>query len=55
MHVHVFEPDWEAVINLSGPELREMIGGNERDARRALALVNENMAALITAWRTIHG
>ncbi len=55
IHVHVVAPDWEAVVNLSGSELCELIGGNERDARRALALVNEHMAVLLAAWRTIHG
>jgi hypothetical protein len=54
-HVHVVGPDWEAVINLIGIELREVYACTEPNARMALKLVRENSAALLAAWRRIHG
>ena len=54
-HVHVVGPDWEAVINLIGLELREAYSCTEPDARRALKLVAEHRDTLLAAWRQIHG
>ena len=54
-HVHVIGADWEAVVDMAGPELREIIGGNERDGRKAVNLVAENIDILLTAWRQYHG
>jgi hypothetical protein len=54
-HVHVIGPDWEVVINLAGLQVREIINGSDRDARRALQIVTENRAALLNAWRVTHG
>ena len=54
-HAHVVGPDWEAVINLIGIELREVYSCAEPDARRALRLVAENQGILLNAWRRIHG
>jgi hypothetical protein len=54
-HVHVIGPDWEVVINLVGLQVREIVFGDERDARRALQIVSDNRHALLNAWRTIHG
>ena len=48
-HVHVIGPDWEAVINLTGNELREVYSCTEPDARRALRLVSEKSG--YSAWR----
>ena len=53
-HVHVIGPDWEVVINLIGLEVREVIDGSDRDARRALRLVSDNRVTLLNAWRRIH-
>jgi Domain of unknown function (DUF4160) len=54
-HVHVVGPDWEAVINLLGIELREVYSCSEPDARRALRLVAEHRIILLDSWRRIHG
>ena len=53
-HVHVIGPDWEVVINLIGLEVREVIDGSDRDARRALRLVSDNRVTLLNAWRRVH-
>ncbi len=54
-HVHVVGPGWVVVINLIGLQLREVIGCNEREARRVLRLIAERRDALLEAWRQIHG
>jgi hypothetical protein len=54
-HVHVIGPGWVVVVNLLGPELREVIGCNEMEARRVLRLVAEYREALLEAWRRWHG
>ena len=44
------------VVNLHGPELREVVGPcSERDTRRVLALVAEHKVALLEGWRRFHG
>ena len=53
-HVHVIGPDWEVVINLIGLEVREVINGGEREARRALQFVSKNRLELLVAWRGFH-
>lgn len=57
-HVHVFG-DGQAKINLLGPagapELAWSVGMPRSEARRALKLVTEQQAALLTRWRQIHG
>ena len=58
-HVHLIGPGWAVVVKLAGPrgpEVREVVGPcSERDARRALDLTREHRAALLEAWRHIHG
>ena len=55
-HVHIIGPGWGVVVNLRGQVVREVIGPcSERDARRALDLAREHRAALLKAWRRIHG
>jgi hypothetical protein len=54
-HVHVIGPGWVVVINLNGPEVREVIGCNEHEAGRVLRLVAEHRSALMEAWRRLHG
>ena len=54
-HVHVIGPGWVVVVNLLGPEVREVIGSNEAEARRVLRLITERQAALLEAWRRYHG
>jgi len=54
-HVHVIGPGWVVVVNLLGPEMREVIGCNEPEARRVLRLVAEHRTALMEAWRRLHG
>lgn len=54
-HVHVIGPGWIVVVTLAGPEVREAIGCNEQDAKRALDLVADHRTALMEAWRRYHG
>jgi hypothetical protein len=54
-HVHVLGPDLEAVVVISGPQLRKLIGGGEPDARKALSLVAKHLRTLLAAWRQFHG
>ena len=55
-HVHAIGPGWAVVVNLHGPEVREVVGPcAERDARRVLGLARGHRAALLEAWRRIHG
>jgi hypothetical protein len=54
-HVHVIGPGWVVVINLLGPEVREVIGCNEREAGRILRLIADHQSALMEAWRRLHG
>jgi len=54
-HVHVLGPAWVLVINLLGPEVREAIGCDEREAGRVLRLVAGHREAVIDAWRRFHG
>lgn len=55
-HVHVIGPGWAVVVNLHGPELREILGPcSQRDARRVLNLVAEHGATLLEGWRRFHG
>jgi len=54
-HVHVVGPGWIVVVNLLGPEVREVIGCNEREAGRVLRLVADHQMALLEAWRRYHG
>ena len=55
-HGHVVGPGWAVVVDLHGPEVREVVGPcAERDVRRALDLAREHRAALLEAWRRIHG
>ena len=54
-HVHVIGPDWEVVVNLVGPQVREIMFGGDREARRAFDIVQENRTILMKAWRSIHG
>ena len=54
-HVHVIGPGWVVVVDLLGPEVREIIGCNEREARRVLRLVADRQMMLMEAWRRYHG
>lgn len=54
-HVHVFGPGWAVVVNLDGPQVRELVGPcSRRDARYVLNLTAEHGAALMAAWRRFH-
>jgi hypothetical protein len=54
-HVHVIGPGWVVVVNLLGPEVREVIGCREPDARRVLRVIDEHQTALMEAWKRYHG
>jgi len=54
-HVHVIGPGWVVVVDLLGPEVREVMGCSERETRRVLRLVADHKMALLEAWRRYHG
>lgn len=58
-HVHVIGDGCEAVFDLHAPagppELRENYGFSRADIRRMKRNLSANLAALIDAWRRIHG
>jgi len=58
-HVHVIGQSHEAVFTLSDPEcsvaIRENYGFSGRDLVRIRAVLEENLAALSSAWERIHG
>jgi hypothetical protein len=54
-HVHVLGPGWVAVVNLVGPEVREVLGCDDREARRVLRLITRHQEELLEAWRNFHG
>jgi len=54
-HVHVVGPGWVVVINLFGPEVREVINCDDRMARRALQLIAAHRRELMDAWNRFHG
>jgi hypothetical protein len=54
-HVHVLGPGWLALVNLNGPQVREAIGCDERQANRILRVIIEHSDVLLRAWRRFHG
>jgi len=58
-HVHVIGNHHEAVYELSArmnsAVLRENYGFSSRDLVRIQGVLNENLAALVSAWESIHG
>ena len=54
-HVHVIGPGWVVVVDLVHRTVREVIGCNENEARRALRLIVAHRDVLLEAWRGIHG
>ena len=54
-HVHVIGPGWVVVVDLVHRTVREVIGCNESEARRALRLIMAHRSVLLEAWRGIHG
>ena len=58
-HVHVIGHDHEAGFNLNEPAgfvaLRENYGYSARDLVRIRGVLEQNLAALTSAWERIHG
>ena len=55
-HVPVVGPGWVVVVNLRGPEVREVVGPCvRRDARRVLELAAQHRTTLLDAWERFHG
>jgi len=58
-HVHVIGHGHEAVFSLSDPPgsvgLRENYGFSSRDLARMQGALEQNLAALSSAWEGIHG
>jgi hypothetical protein len=53
-HVHIIGPGWIVVVNILVPEMREVIGCSEREARRIVKIVAKHREALLTAWKQFH-
>ena len=58
-HVHVQGNGCEAVFNLACPqgpaELRENYGFSQKELSRISDALQDHLASLCNAWRTIHG
>lgn len=58
-HTHVKRAGKEVVINLGDentkPYVRENLGMNTKNRRKALGIAAENQDYLIEKWREIHG
>ena len=58
-HVHVIGQGNEAVFHLHDPQgsvaLRENYGFSPRDLVRIQSALEDNLAALLSAWEGIHG
>jgi hypothetical protein len=58
-HVHVFDADGQAIVNLGGPgeppSFREVRRMKTQNVVRAMALVREHAAGFLAEWRRIHG
>jgi hypothetical protein len=54
-HVHVFDGDGEAVIELDPVAVREHFEIRQQNVMRAVRLVTESREFLMAKWRKIHG
>jgi hypothetical protein len=54
-HVHAFNAEGEAVIDLAELSVREYLGMRERDVVKAVLIVAEIQEMLLAKWRKIHG
>lgn len=58
-HVHVWKAEGEAIIHLGNedelPSVHQVNRMSAKDARKALAIVEENQELLLAEWRRIHG
>jgi Domain of unknown function (DUF4160) len=54
-HVHAFEGDGEAKINLDPVELKRVWSMKRQAARKAKRIVSENQGHLLQRWEEIHG
>ena len=55
MHVHIFRAESEIPVNLSDISIIDNFEMNNRNARTALQIVEENQEFLQTSRREIHG
>ena len=54
-HVHVFEGDGEAKIDLDPVEVKQVWNMKRQVARKAKRIVTENQEYLLQRWDEIHG
>ena len=54
-HVHAFEGDGEAKINLDPVEVIQVWDMKRQVARKAKRIVTENQQNLLLRWEAIHG
>jgi uncharacterized protein DUF4160 len=54
-HVHVFEGDGEAKIDLDPVEVKQVWNMKRQVARKARRIVIENQEYLLQQWEEIHG
>lgn len=55
VHVHVFEGEGEAKINLDPVEVKQVWNMKRQVARKAKRIVSENQVYLLQRWEEIHG
>lgn len=54
-HIHVFEGDGEAKINLDPVELKQVWNMKRQVVRKAKSIVSANREYLLQRWEEIHG
>ncbi len=54
-HVHAFEGDGEAKIDLNPVEVKQVWNMKRQVARNAKRIVSENQEYLLQRWEEIHG
>jgi len=54
-HVHAFEGDGEAKIDLNPVEVKQVWNMKRQVARNAKRIVSENQEYLLLRWEEIHG
>lgn len=54
-HVHVYKGGDLALVMIETLEVRRVEGMGRKDLRQVLELTAEHKAALLAAWREIHG
>ena len=54
-HVHVYSGDGMCIVEIDTGHVRKVIGMRQPDVHAAGAIVDQQEAKLMSAWRRIHG